>query len=106
MWVRWPPFPRSFFGRGGSRLSYQKQAAFPDAQTADISVSLALLRSLHARWVTFWEQLPEESWGRTGVHQADGVVTLDDMLRNYAAHGEGHVDQITRTLAAATKNRG
>ena len=78
-------------------------AAFPDAQTADIAVSLALLRSLHARWVAFWEQLPAESWGRTGVHQSDGVVTLDDMLRLYAAHGEGHVDQITRTLAAGQR---
>jgi DinB superfamily len=75
-------------------------AAFPDAQIADISGSLALLRNLHARWVTFWEQLPEAAWSRTGVHQNDGVVTLEDMLRLYAAHGEGHIDQITRTLAA------
>jgi hypothetical protein len=75
-------------------------AAFPDAQIADISGSLALLRNLHARWVRFWEQLPEAAWSRTGVHQSDGVVTLEDMLRLYAAHGEAHIDQITRTLAA------
>jgi hypothetical protein len=75
-------------------------AAFPDAQIADISGSLALLRNLHARWVRFWEQLPEVAWSRTGVHQNDGVVTLEDMLRLYAAHGEAHIDQITHTLAA------
>jgi hypothetical protein len=75
-------------------------AAFPDAQIADISGSLALLRNLHARWVRFWEQLPEATWSRTGVHKNDGMVTLEDMLRLYAAHGEGHIDQITRTLAA------
>ena len=75
-------------------------AAFPDAQAADISGSLALLRNLHARWVGFWEQLPEEAWSRTGIHQNDGVVALEDMLRLYAAHGEAHIDQITRTLAA------
>jgi len=76
-------------------------AAFPDAQAADISGSLALLRNLHARWIVFWEQLPDEAWRRTGVHQSDGVVSLEDMLRLYVvAHGEAHIDQITRLLAA------
>ena len=78
-------------------------AAFPDAQTADIAGSLALLRNLHARWVVFWETLPEAAWSRSGVHQNDGVVTLEDMLRFYAAHGEAHLDQIRRTLAAGTR---
>ena len=29
-----------------------------------------------------------------------GEVTLDDILQIYGAHGEGHIDQIDRTLAA------
>lgn len=75
-------------------------AALPDAQSAEISTSLTLLKQLHARWVTFWETLPEDAWGRTGFHPENGSVTLEDQLRGYAAHGEAHIEQITRTLAA------
>jgi len=75
-------------------------AALPDAQAADIVPSLDLLKQLHARWVIFWQHLPDAAWGRTGFHPANGTVTLDDQLRDYAAHGEAHIDQITRTLAA------
>ncbi|MFN8439965.1 MAG: DinB family protein [Caldilineaceae bacterium] len=75
-------------------------AAFPDAQKADISGSLALLKVLHGRWVEFWESLPADAWQRTGFHPERGTVTLDSQLQLYADHGEAHIDQITRTLAA------
>lgn len=75
-------------------------ATFADATSADIAVSLALLRSLHARWTTFWEQLGEAAWQRTGQHPENGTVSLDMQVQLYAAHGAGHLDQITRTLAA------
>ncbi len=75
-------------------------AALPDAQGAEIGPSLSLLKQLHTRWVIFWQQLPADAWSRTGFHPANGTVTLDDQLRGYAAHGEAHLDQITRTLAA------
>ncbi len=75
-------------------------ATFADAGTADISNSLALLQSLHARWVIFWETLPDEAWTRTGHHPEAGTVTLERQLAGYAAHGEAHIEQITRTLAA------
>jgi uncharacterized damage-inducible protein DinB len=75
-------------------------AAFPDAQSADISTSLALLTHLHVRWVLFWEALPSDAWPRPGFHLENGPVTLDTQLQLYADHGLAHVDQITRTLAA------
>ncbi|HNP73392.1 MAG TPA: DinB family protein [Kouleothrix sp.] len=75
-------------------------AELSDAQGADVSASLALLRALHARWVAFWEALPGDAWPRAGLHPENGEVSLDDQLRLYAAHGEGHIDQIRRTLAA------
>lgn len=75
-------------------------AALPDSSTADISTSLMILRGLHARWVAFWEQLPEEAWSRVGNHLENGPVTLEQQLRLYAEHGLGHIDQIQRTLAA------
>jgi hypothetical protein len=34
------------------------------------------------------------------LHAEIGEVTIDDILTIYAAHGEGHIDQINRTLAA------
>lgn len=77
-------------------------ATLPDAAQADIGDSLVLLRHLHARWVVFWESLGDQDWSRSGVHPETGVVTLDDQVRLYAEHGEGHLDQITRTLAAGT----
>jgi hypothetical protein len=76
-------------------------AALPDASAADIEVSLGLLRGLHARWARFWEALPDEAWARVGHHPQYGTMSLDDILRSYVAHGEGHLDQIRRTLAAA-----
>lgn len=75
-------------------------AALTDASGPDVAVSLALLTALHGRWVVFWENLPDNAWTRTGFHPEAGTVTLDDQLRLYAAHGESHIDQITRTLAA------
>ena len=75
-------------------------AAMPDAQSADIAPSLALLANLHTRWVQFWQNLPEDAWERAGTHPQAGVVSLERQLRSYALHGEEHLDQITRTLAA------
>lgn len=80
-------------------------AKLPDAQRADLSTSLLLLAQLHARWVTFWETLPADAWKRTGFHPENGPMTLADIVRSYAAHGEAHLDQITRTLAAETQQR-
>lgn len=75
-------------------------AALPDASGADVEVSLAILRGLHTRWARFWRELPAEAWERSGDHAEYGPMSLDRILRSYAAHGEAHLDQITRTLAA------
>jgi hypothetical protein len=72
-----------------------------DANNPAIETSLQLLRGLHARWVTLFESLGEDDWLRAGRHPETGEVTAEDQLRIYAAHGEGHIDQIKRTLAAA-----
>jgi len=77
-------------------------AQLPDAMTADLTASLALLDSLHRRWVFFWKSLSDEDWQRTGLHPDDGPVTLAMQLQLYADHGEAHIDQIRRTLQAHT----
>lgn len=71
------------------------EANHPDAQT-----SLQLLRGLHARWVMLFSSLSDEAWLRAGVHPEIGEVTLEDQLRIYSGHGENHIAQIQKTLAA------
>ena len=75
-------------------------ARFPDADQADLTASLALLDSLHARWVLFWQALPDHAWRRTGVHPEAGEVNLDDQLAAYAQHGQDHLDQMQRVMRA------
>ncbi len=77
-------------------------ADLPDASTADLTASLALLRSLHERWVVFWESLSDEEWQRTGQFTSGNTITLEKQLDLYVWHGEAHIDQITRTLAAGS----
>src|SRR6266511_796968 len=75
-------------------------AAMVDANNPAIESSLGLLEGLHTRWAALLESLREDEWRRAGLHPEIGEVTADDRLRVYAAHGEGHIDQISRTLAA------
>ena len=80
-------------------------AELPDACSADVSASLALLRGLHGRWVIFWSNLKDSDWERAGIHGESGRVTLADQLRYYAAHGEGHLAQIQQVLDADRDER-
>ncbi len=75
-------------------------AALPDAAASDVSPSLQILHGLHSRWVAFWESLPEEAWQRKGIHAVNGPMTLESILKLYARHGEAHIEQIRRTVAA------
>ena len=75
-------------------------ATLADSGTTALEESLSILDGLHARWVRLFESLDEAAWQRSGLHPENGEVTLEDMLRIYAAHGQGHIDQISRALAA------
>src|SRR5207253_2499523 len=75
-------------------------ATLADSGTAELEESLCILDGLHARWVRLLESLDEPAWQRSGLHPENGEVTVEDMLRTYAAHGQGHIEQIGRALAA------
>lgn len=83
-------------------LGYQQAdwATSADANHADISESLLLLKGLHARWARLFESLQAEDWSRVGVHSEYGETTLERQLAVYADHCDAHIDQIARTLAA------
>jgi hypothetical protein len=78
----------------------ERWAALPDAADPQVASSIALLHGLHARWTHFWQALAAADWERVGIHQENGPMTLDDILRSYARHGEAHLEQIRRTVAA------
>jgi uncharacterized damage-inducible protein DinB len=72
-----------------------KWAELEDARTAPLEISLALLESLHERWVRLLKSLKAEDFARAFRHPDLGVVSLDKNLGLYAWHGRHHVAHIT-----------
>lgn len=70
-------------------------AELGDARAAPIEVSLALLESLHERWVLFLKSLAPTDFERTFRHPDIGVVSLAQSAGLYAWHGQHHVAHIT-----------
>jgi hypothetical protein len=74
-----------------------------DSKLVAVESSLLVLRGLHARWVELLRSLDEDEWRRFGYHPEVGIVSLDDLLRTYANHGEAHLAQIAKTLEFITR---
>jgi hypothetical protein len=70
-------------------------AELADSRATPIDVSLALLDSLHARFVVLLRSLKDEDWERKLTHPEAGVMSLDLMLGLYEWHGRHHVAHIT-----------
>jgi uncharacterized damage-inducible protein DinB len=70
-------------------------AELADTKATPVEVSLALLESLHDRWVRLLRSLGSEDWRRTFRHPELGTVTLEKTLALYAWHGRHHVSHIT-----------
>ncbi len=69
-------------------------ARMADAKSSPIEPSLALLESLHTRWVIFLRSLKPADFARTINHPESGVMSLDRLLQIYAWHGRHHVGHI------------
>ena len=69
-------------------------AELEDAKNAPVETSLALLSSLHERWVTFLRSLGPEECARGFLHSAIGRVRVDQNIALYAWHGRHHVAHI------------
>jgi hypothetical protein len=70
-------------------------AQLADTQSTPVEVSLALLDSLHIRWVQLMRSLKPEDWKRTFRHPELGSVPLEKNLVLYAWHGKHHVAHVT-----------
>ncbi|MEQ8676492.1 MAG: DinB family protein [Aggregatilineales bacterium] len=75
-------------------------ATTADSMSPDMSATFILLNGIHARWVALMESLSDEEWTHTGGYTSGRVITLVQFLDVYAKHGDDHIDQIQRTLAA------
>ena len=70
-------------------------AQLADVQNTPIEVSLALLDSLHQRWVILLRGLRPGDWQKTFRHPEIGLMNLDKTLALYSWHGKHHIAHIT-----------
>ena len=71
-------------------------AQLEDSRLTPIEVSLTLVESLHARWMTLLRSMKPEDFRRTFRHpEHEGTPTLDWLVAMYAWHGKHHVGHIT-----------
>ena len=62
-----------------------------------VDVSLALIESVHARWVALFHALKPADWSRTFIHPEypEGPRTIDWLVQIYAWHSNHHLAHIT-----------
>ena len=70
-------------------------AELADSRTSPIELSLTLLDSLHARWITMLESMSDADFARAFRHPEIGLVTLEVNTALYAWHSRHHVAHIT-----------
>ena len=70
-------------------------AELTDARWMPVEPSLALLDSLHARWVPLLRSLSAADWKRSFRHPELGPVRLEQNAALYAWHGRHHVAHVT-----------
>ena len=73
----------------------ERWAELSDSRETPVEVSLALLESLHQRWVTLLKSFGPAEFERTFRHPAIGVVTLAQNACLYAWHGRHHTAHVT-----------
>jgi hypothetical protein len=71
-------------------------AELPDARTGPVEPSLALLESLHQRWLLLLRQLRPSDFERRFRHPEHGrIFIVDEAVAMYAWHGRHHVAHVT-----------
>jgi hypothetical protein len=70
-------------------------AELPDGKSAPIELSLALLESLHKRWMLTLRNIKPSEWKRKFNHPEIGMLNLEKTLALYSWHGRHHVAHVT-----------
>jgi hypothetical protein len=73
-------------------------ALLGDTTETPVSTSLALLETLHARWVILLRGLTEPQWARAMRHPQHGLLRLDHVLALYAWHGDHHIGHVRNAI--------
>ncbi|WP_168118950.1 YfiT family bacillithiol transferase [Paenibacillus sp. HB172176] len=77
---------------------YQEElwAELADSVSEPVGTSLALIESIHRRWVTLLNAMKDEQFARTFFHPAsEEIIRLDYALGMYAWHGRHHLAHIS-----------
>lgn len=66
-------------------------AELPDAKTAQVDLSLQLMKNVHLRWVLLMNSMGAADLARTYTHPDTGrSIRLDEVIALYAWHSEHH----------------
>ena len=68
-------------------LSYSKR---------NLDNAIELFRLLRKSTAELFEDLTEEAWQRSGIHDQRGRMSLTDVLQVYADHSDDHIAQIRK----------
>jgi hypothetical protein len=68
-------------------------AELPDSRLP-VEVSLALIDTLHTRWIALLRSMKGEAFARTWKHPEHGVRDLDFLVQLYAWHSRHHVGHV------------
>jgi hypothetical protein len=71
-----------------------------DYHKEPLEPALTAVESARGRTVPLLRRLTDADWAKEGRHTESGRYTVEEWLRIYAAHLEGHAAQIERNLAA------
>jgi uncharacterized damage-inducible protein DinB len=71
-----------------------KWAELPDARTAPVDWSLAILEAVHRRWVGLLDKMTDADFAREFVHSERGPSSLATTLALYSWHGKHHLAHI------------
>ncbi len=69
----------------------------------DEKAALLVFGLMRTRMYQLLMMLPLEAWSRKGIHSEKGEVSLFEMLKTYADHGEKHLQQINNIRSALIK---
>lgn len=73
----------------------EKQWALTPEVSADPSLSIALLKALHAKWVVLLKALSENDLKKEFTHpETKKNVRLDRLIATYAWHGDHHLGHL------------
>jgi len=71
-----------------------------DYHAQPLDDALAATDAARSRTVPLLRAMTDADWAKEGRHTESGRYTAEDWLRIYAAHLEGHAEQIERNLSA------